>query len=164
MGDKKDISKASLEEREEHFKKRLEKAGRFTYISGFTRLASPVEAIHNACGNTVNKRASALLRVPTGGGDYCEHCVPLSRGAKDFKNFDRAKKKKYNQCDREAGKIFAIIASEGIIRGKDLEYYVKLCVKDMEQIIQKEGYDEEEIYQIVLELVKKRYKKRGIKY
>lgn len=66
----------SLEDRERIFIEKVNKVGKYEYISGYTKLTNKVKAIHKSCGNEIEVSANVLLRENM---KHCHKCEPSTR-------------------------------------------------------------------------------------
>lgn len=155
------VSRGDHKKREEKFVSKLNEMGRYTYIEGFKNFSSSATVKHNKCGGIITRRASSLL-YSAKMNDFCEHCKPEGYGvyAREKKNI---RERQLNACDKEAGKIFVVLLEDGILRGKELEDYIKLCTDNL-YIANRDTMGNSEIYNAVYNGVIERYKKRGLKY
>lgn len=86
MNIKKMSSNMSLEDRERIFAERVNSAGIYTYVSGYTKSTAKVKAIHNNCGNLIEVSGNMLLR---GSKNYCHKCEPTIRFMTDIKDVQK---------------------------------------------------------------------------
>lgn len=82
----------SLEARELSYKKKLEEAGKFTYLSGYKGYKYPVKVKHNKCGNIIEVMAESVVSPKK--ADECIHCSTSIR-YKDLDGVQEEVDKKY---------------------------------------------------------------------
>lgn len=143
--------------KEQEYKERVESQGRFEYIEGFVSMGKPVLVRHKACGAVISMIANGAL--VKGKGDTCKVCRN-SNAQKHYKN-NRLETEIERYCRSEAKPICETMSTEGYLFGKELEEYVRICLKDV-YFVRNNKYDLEDCIDLVLEYVYIHYQKNYI--